>query len=153
MNKREKLASVILVLTLVAGTVVDILGKRGDRVGLQDQAGVGSESAAATCGPDSAAPGPGGAGAAGDEGPAAESAGRAGEDRAEAVGSYRKIDLNAACLEELVLLPGIGPKKAEALLEWRGRNGRFKSIEDVLEVKGIGPGTLERLRPYATVGE
>jgi competence protein ComEA len=145
MNKREKLASVILVLTLALGTIVDILGKRADQVGPEGRADRSPAEASGACEPDSAVPVPVHAGSGA---PPADGA-------AEAVdqGAYRRIDLNKACLEELVLLPGIGPKKAEALLEWRTRNGGFKSLEDVLEVKGIGRGTLERLRPYATISK
>jgi competence protein ComEA len=146
MNKREKLASVILVLTLAVGTIVDILGKRTDQVGLGGRAGSDSAAVIVTGGPDSVVP------AAGAE-LAVPKAPADGAGEAVDEGSYRKIDLNKACLEELVLLPGIGPKKAEALLVWRAKNGDFKSLEDVLEVKGIGRGTLERLRPYATVGK
>ena len=73
-------------------------------------------------------------------------------DSSQAAGGYRRIDLNRAGMQELVLLPGIGPKKAEALLRWRAEHGRFATLEDLLEVKGIGESTLERLKPYACLG-
>ncbi len=55
--------------------------------------------------------------------------------------------LNAATAEDLRRLPGIGAKRADAILALRGRLGRFHAIEDLLKVKGIGRATLKRLRP------
>lgn len=144
MNKREKLASAILVLTLAVGTIVDLLERRADMAGPEGRIGLGPADTIGVCRPDSVPVPEGGADAGGR--PDERAPAGAGEER------YRKLDLNQACLEELELLPGIGPKKAKALLEWRAANGPFKSLESLLEIKGIGPGTLERLRPYATVG-
>jgi competence protein ComEA len=62
------------------------------------------------------------------------------------------INLNRATGDELRLLPGIGPKMSERILEERAR-GPFKSVEDLRRVSGIGAKTLERLRPYLTVEE
>ena len=61
------------------------------------------------------------------------------------------VDINAAGLEELQALPGIGPALASAIVEWREANGPFASVEDLLDVPGIGDAKLERLRSHATV--
>ena len=50
-----------------------------------------------------------------------------------------KISLNNATVEQLQQLNGIGQKKAEAIIEHRQKNGKFKNIEDIQLVKGIGP--------------
>jgi len=61
------------------------------------------------------------------------------------------LDLNTATAEQLDLLPGVGPATAQAILTWRARNGRFRSVADLLEVPGIGPAKLEALRPLVRV--
>jgi competence protein ComEA len=58
------------------------------------------------------------------------------------------VNVNTATVEELQLLPGIGPARAEALIELRKQRGGFKSLEQLKDVKGIGDASLERLRPY-----
>jgi competence protein ComEA len=57
------------------------------------------------------------------------------------------VFLNAAAADDLRRLPGIGQKRADAILALRARLGRFHAIEDLLKVKGIGRATLKRLRP------
>jgi competence protein ComEA len=66
--------------------------------------------------------------------------------------SRELLDLNRAGIEELQVLPGIGPALAERILESRSREGRFQVPEDLLRVRGIGPATLDRLRPLIRVG-
>ena len=61
------------------------------------------------------------------------------------------VDLNTATAEQLDLLPGVGPATAQAILTWRARNGRFRTVADLLEVPGIGPAKLEALRPLVRV--
>jgi competence protein ComEA len=57
------------------------------------------------------------------------------------------VILNTAAPEDLRRLPGIGQKRADAILALRIHLGRFRAIEDLLKVKGIGRATLKRLRP------
>lgn len=61
------------------------------------------------------------------------------------------IDLNAATLEQLDTLPGIGPVLAQRILDWRTTNGRFNSVDELGEVSGIGEATLADLRPLVRV--
>lgn len=61
------------------------------------------------------------------------------------------VVLNTASSEELQSLPGVGPKRAEAILALRTRIGRFRRVEDLLRVKGIGRASLRRLKPRVLV--
>jgi competence protein ComEA len=61
------------------------------------------------------------------------------------------IPLNTATVEELDSLPGIGPKTAQAIVEFREQNGKFVSPENLLQVPGIGPRKLAALLPHIMV--
>lgn len=61
------------------------------------------------------------------------------------------VDLNAATVEQLDALPGVGPVTAGAIVAWRAANGRFTSVDQLGEVDGIGPARLERLRSLVRV--
>ncbi|HEY6560231.1 MAG TPA: helix-hairpin-helix domain-containing protein [Polyangiaceae bacterium] len=65
----------------------------------------------------------------------------------KAVPVERKIILNVATSEELQRLPGVGQKRAEAIIELRTRLKGFKRLTDLLRVKGIGPRGLKRMLP------
>lgn len=65
--------------------------------------------------------------------------------------SGNKIDINHATIEELEKLPGIGPKIARNIVEYREKNGAFKTLEELLKVKGIGPKKLELLKKYLEI--
>jgi competence protein ComEA len=63
------------------------------------------------------------------------------------------LDLLSADEMELQVLPGVGPVIARRIIEWRSKREHPWGPDDLLEVSGIGPATLERLRPFITVGE
>ncbi len=60
------------------------------------------------------------------------------------------VNLNAASSEQLMLLPGVGPVKAQAILSYR-QTHPFKAIAELGEVKGIGPKMVKGLEKYLTV--
>ncbi len=62
------------------------------------------------------------------------------------------IDVNRATADELQKLPGIGAKMAQRILDERAKRP-FRSLEELRRVSGIGPKTLEKLRPFVTVGD
>lgn len=57
------------------------------------------------------------------------------------------VFINHASVDELRRLPGVGPKRAEAILALRQRLGRFHRVEDLLRVKGVGRATVKKWRP------
>jgi len=60
----------------------------------------------------------------------------------------RALDLDSAGVADLDALPGIGPVLARRIVEHRRLNGRFHHVDELLLVPGIGPRLLERLRPF-----
>lgn len=62
-----------------------------------------------------------------------------------------RVDLNQADQAELETLPGVGPRTAELIIEYRDDNGRFQKIEDLMNVRGIGERTFLRLRDLVRV--
>lgn len=63
-------------------------------------------------------------------------------------GIPKDININTADKEMLILLPGIGPVAAEAILAYRKDNGNFNSVDELTKVKGIGDKTLAKIKPF-----
>ena len=64
-----------------------------------------------------------------------------------------KIDLNRAEWYELIILPGIGEKKARAIVEYRKKTSGFKTIEQLCEVDGLGKKTVRRFKALVFINE
>lgn len=62
-----------------------------------------------------------------------------------------KININTASKEELLSLNGIGETKAEAIIEYRTKNGKYNSIEDIKNVSGIGEAAFEKIKDQITI--
>ncbi len=63
-------------------------------------------------------------------------------------GDQAKVNVNSANAETLALLPRVGPSLAHRILDFRKKNGPFKSTDDLLLVRGIGERSLALLKPY-----
>jgi competence protein ComEA len=62
-----------------------------------------------------------------------------------------QININTATKEQLDGLKGIGPTKAQAIIDYRTKNGPFKTVDDLEKVTGIGPATMKDIRSQISV--
>ncbi|WP_058829915.1 MULTISPECIES: ComEA family DNA-binding protein [Paenibacillus] len=67
------------------------------------------------------------------------------------VSGEKKVNINTATAAELMELPGVGAKKAEAILNYRNQHGLFKRVNDLDRVKGIGAKMLAKMKPYVSL--
>ena len=58
------------------------------------------------------------------------------------------ININTATVKEIMALPGIGKKKAEAIFAYRQDKGRFDDIAGLKKVDGVGKKTYEKIKAY-----
>ena len=63
----------------------------------------------------------------------------------ESAGKNQLVNVNQATVEQLTQLPGIGKSKAQAIVDYRTEQGKFKSVADLAQVKGIGDKLVAKL--------
>jgi len=61
------------------------------------------------------------------------------------------VNLNTATAEQLAAIPGVGPKMAERIIDYRQKNGGFKKVEDLMNVSGVGEKSFLKMKPLITV--
>lgn len=61
------------------------------------------------------------------------------------------LDLNAATAVQLQQLPGVGPKMAKAIVDFRQKSGPFRRVEDLLAIRGITKERLEKIKPFVKI--
>jgi competence ComEA-like helix-hairpin-helix protein len=62
-----------------------------------------------------------------------------------------KLNLNTASEDQLRMLPGVGPAKAQRIIEHRNTRGKYQRVRDLRRVSGFGYKTVQKLTPYLTV--
>jgi competence protein ComEA len=63
------------------------------------------------------------------------------------------INLNSASAEQLASLPGVGEKLAARIVEYRTKQGPFKSTQELMNVKGVGEKNFQRIQAHLTVAQ
>ncbi len=66
--------------------------------------------------------------------------------------AWAAVDLNTATQAQLETVKGIGPVKAKAIVDYRNKNGNFKSVDDLDKVPGFGKKTVDTVKKDITVG-
>ncbi len=61
------------------------------------------------------------------------------------------INLNVATVKELSALPGVGKKRAQAIVAYRAANGKFESVDEIRKIDGIGKKTFGKIRERVVV--
>ncbi len=61
------------------------------------------------------------------------------------------VNLNTATKDDLDKVKGIGPVKAQSIIDYRKKNGPFKSVDELENVKGFGSKSVKKVRPELTV--
>ena len=77
----------------------------------------------------------------------------AGSTGAAGSGQDSRVDINTADASELASLPGIGERRAAAVIEYREKNGRFTDIRQLMQISGIGEAVYAGLKDLVRVGE
>lgn len=72
-------------------------------------------------------------------------------ENAEGITADGRVDLNKAGLEELMTLNGIGETRAQAIIDYRTRQGAFTRIEDIMQIPGIKEGIFSKIRDEIVV--
>lgn len=65
--------------------------------------------------------------------------------------SSKIVNINTASIQELTVLKGIGESKAKAIVNYRDKNGKFKTIKDIMNVSGISETLFSKIKDYITV--
>jgi len=64
-----------------------------------------------------------------------------------------RVNINTASVEQLTTLPGVGPKLAARIVEYRQKSGSFRSPQELMNVKGIGEKNFAKIESWLSVGE
>ena len=70
---------------------------------------------------------------------------------ADEASSAGVVNINTADATQLALLPGVGAKAAQRIIDYRTEHGDFQKPTDLMQVKGFGDKSFERLSPYISV--
>jgi competence protein ComEA len=81
------------------------------------------------------------------------SAGAVAAAEKAATAAPAKLNINTASAEQLTELPGIGPRLAGRIVEYRQKQGPFKSTQELLNVKGVGERNFQKIQGQLSVAD
>lgn len=61
------------------------------------------------------------------------------------------VNINTASIAELTSVTGIGESRAQAIIDYREKNGGFRSVEEIKKVDGIKDGLFSKIKEYITI--
>lgn len=61
------------------------------------------------------------------------------------------VNINTATKEELTSIKGVGEKRAQDIIDYRTKNGPFKTVDDLEKIPGVGPGLMKRIRSQVSI--
>jgi len=64
-----------------------------------------------------------------------------------------KVNINTATVDQLTTLPGVGPKLAARIVEYRQKSGPFRTAQELMNVQGIGEKNFAKIESWLSVGE
>lgn len=64
-----------------------------------------------------------------------------------------KVNINTAAVSQLTTLPGVGPKLAARIVEYRQKAGGFKSIQELMNVQGVGEKSFQKIQGYLSIAD
>lgn len=64
-----------------------------------------------------------------------------------------KVNINTASAEQLTVLPGVGEKLAARIVDYRQKNGGFKTPRELMNVQGVGEKNFAKIQQYLTTGD
>jgi competence protein ComEA len=76
---------------------------------------------------------------------------RAAKPPVAAAVSTEIVNLNSSTAAQIAALPGIGPKTADLVVQYRVKNGPFKKIEEIMNVRGVGEKSFLKIKDRLTV--
>jgi competence protein ComEA len=76
---------------------------------------------------------------------------RATKPPVAAASSTEVVNLNSATAAQIASLPGIGPKTADLVVQYRAKNGPFKKIEEIMNVRGVGEKSFLKIKDRLSV--
>ena len=65
--------------------------------------------------------------------------------------AFALVNINSASYEELLTIKGVGPKKAQAIIEYRNTHGKFHNVDELNQIKGFSDKSVSKITPQIEI--